>query len=265
MYSKLEVGNVDESTLSFAVGSSALGAPSGKAFGDMVLRIVEVLEAEGPGAATTDGKPIRWVVAHVHSSVPTVTFAAEVPSAAARQVLSRVMRDIVSVLSPGALEGVPGSAARSLSEFRRALIRHRAVVRLSCGDVRTELRGDDIATKVTERETHETGLLEGTLEFINIHEQRLCAIYDPVTGDRVQGRFGADLTSDVGRLIGHRVCATGEITYRDARAHSIKIEEIQDLTPSPIRSAEELRGIGRDWFGPGSSEDFVRGLWEDDD
>lgn len=264
MYSKSEVANMDESTLSVAVGSGTSGPPSGKAFGEMVLRVADVLEAEAADVRS-DGQPVRWIVAHLHNSMPTVALAAERPSEATAQVIARALKDMATLAYSTALANVPGPIAHSLHELRKTLVRHRIVANLYAGNASTELRGDEMAAKVSERETRETGIIEGKLEAISVHDRRVCAIYDPITGERVQGTFGADLIAEVGRLIGHRVCATGEITYKDARAHAIKIEEIRDLAPEQIRSAKELRGIGRNWFPAMPSEDYVRGLWEDDE
>lgn len=109
----------------------------------------------------------------------------------------------------------------------------------TAGNASTELRGDEMAAKISERETREAGIIEGKLEAISVHDRRVCAIYDPITGERVQGTFGADLIAEADRAS----------RLRDWRDHlqgrpGTRYQDRRDTRPGP-GSDQVGQGIAR--------------------
>ncbi len=90
------------------------------------------------------------------------------------------------------------------------------------------------------------GTIEGRLETVSVHERRYFNVYDDLTGERIECRFGGDLElADVGRAVGRRVAVTGKITYR-ASGEIVMVEAEQFYVfpePESLPSAEDVRGL----------------------
>lgn len=90
------------------------------------------------------------------------------------------------------------------------------------------------------------GSVEGTLESVTVHERRLFSVYDPLTDERVECRFGMRISPrEIGAAIEKRVRVYGEIKSRATgqimyvRAEEIEVQPDADTLPT----ADEVRGI----------------------
>jgi hypothetical protein len=73
----------------------------------------------------------------------------------------------------------------------------------------------------------ELGSVEGTLETLSIHEGNLFAIWDSVTGKRVECHISPEMLTEAHAAFGKRVSVSGRIRYSGlGRPASIRVEEI---------------------------------------
>lgn len=90
------------------------------------------------------------------------------------------------------------------------------------------------------------GSVEGTLESLTVRDQRQFSVYDPLTDERIECRFGTRISPRViGSAIESRVRVYGEIRSRATgqimyvRADEIEVQPDADTLPT----ADEVRGI----------------------
>ena len=100
--------------------------------------------------------------------------------------------------------------------------------------------------KVFGERLREIGSVEGMLEGLTIHGQRVFALYDRLTGARMECDFGHRIPApEIGAAIGARVAVHGVITLNPAGdiAH-VKAESLEVFPPSEdLPSAADVRGI----------------------
>lgn len=90
------------------------------------------------------------------------------------------------------------------------------------------------------------GSVEGTLESVTVHEKRQFSVYDPLTDERIECRFGMRISPrQIGAAIEKRVRVYGEVRSRETgrimyvRADEIEVQPDADTLPT----ADEVRGI----------------------
>jgi hypothetical protein len=90
------------------------------------------------------------------------------------------------------------------------------------------------------------GSVEGTLESLTVHERRQFSVYDPLTDERIECRFGLRIPpSEIGSAIEKRVRVYGEIRSRETgQIMYVKADEIEVQPDSgTLPTADDVRGI----------------------
>jgi hypothetical protein len=90
------------------------------------------------------------------------------------------------------------------------------------------------------------GSVEGTLESLTVHDRREFSVYDPLTNERIECRFGMRLSPrEIGAAIERRVRVYGEIRSRPTgQILYVRVEEIEvQPEPDTLPTADEVRGI----------------------
>lgn len=90
------------------------------------------------------------------------------------------------------------------------------------------------------------GSVEGTLESLTVHERRLFSVYDPLTDERIECRFGLRIPARaIGAAVEKRVRVYGEIRSRETgQIMYVRAEEIEvQPDPATLPTADEVRGI----------------------
>jgi len=126
-----------------------------------------------------------------------------------------------------------------------------------------------IADRHYNRPTHYTAQTElrGRLEQVTVYGGRSeFQIYDPVTGKGTPCHFSAQDAERVGALITHRIAVVGLATYnRDDELVSVQVQECRSLREdSELPQIEDLHDLDIQISGDQSSEDFIRGLRDED-
>ena len=115
---------------------------------------------------------------------------------------------------------------------------------------------DDLLPK----EHDELGSVEGKLETLSIHGGTTFAIWEVLTGARVECRFPPEMLDEAHAAFRHRVSVSGRIRYsRTGRPLSIRVEHIRILrSSSELPQARDLEGI--DITGGIDPAEYVRRL-----
>lgn len=202
--------------------------------------------ADRPNAAT-------WVVRDVKPG--SIDFA--LMPIGAKETPRASLRTMVSAIVEG-LRAIEQHARRPRYFSDRALEQAKALAQLRGAQLpRIEVRSDTStasltpalaanATEVLGRYLTELGRVEGRLEGVTLHQQRVFAIYDPLTDARIECSFGRRIPAEqVGQALEKRVSVYGEIHYRPSgEIISVKAEELFIFPgEGELPSATEVRGI----------------------
>ena len=113
-------------------------------------------------------------------------------------------------------------------------------------------------------ETKAIGVVEGRLEYVNIHgTQNLFRIYPSIGPKRVDCLFPSDKIEEAREALNRRVRVSGELMYPEGSdfPKTVKVESIELLpVDDELPSLMDLRGIAPDLTDDLSSEEFVRSL-----
>ena len=167
--------------------------------------------------------------------------------------------------------------AEAPSEMNRATLEaYKAFSdRIQKGVLKTHVKNEKSAIKVSGEvkgvidtilapKIRAIGVVEGRLEYVNIHGDRnVFRIYPTIGSDRVECAFPKDRLEDARKALDHRIRVHGELTYpaRSDFPKSIKVDRIELLPEDDeLPSLMDLRGTAPELTGDLSSEEFVRGL-----
>lgn len=113
------------------------------------------------------------------------------------------------------------------------------------------------ASEVMRPPLAEIGSVEGTLEAVSIHGRVAFAVYNALTGDRVECCCDRETLDRAATHLGKRVIVTGEIHYRaDGEPRSLQVESFELLGEGPFPQTEDVRGLYAD--DPISMEEWAR-------
>lgn len=102
------------------------------------------------------------------------------------------------------------------------------------------------ATFVNHR-TVSWGSVEGYLQMISLRKGAKFNIYELLTDQRIECRFGDDLLVDARDSLGGRVVVSGEIHKRGGDFHYVKVERIHRRPPSTgLPGFDDIRGLFAD-------------------
>lgn len=105
------------------------------------------------------------------------------------------------------------------------------------------------------------GSVRGTLEMMTIHGGSMFAVYDELSGERIECRCSPDLMEEAAPLFGKRVLVRGEIV-RDSKGRRLaSTSSLRPLSTEQSPRAEDLRGLLAD--NPIDLEEWGRYVRED--
>jgi hypothetical protein len=209
---------------------------------------------EVAGGVVGNKEDVRWVVEDVEANSLDLALRA---SPARESVPKALMADVVSAVARG-LERIEREAFRPPYFSDAALQQAHELARLrGRGVTRIQVRAavaEAIVTTRTVANVEEVvgqtitaiGSIEGTLEAVTVHGDRVFYVYDPLTGHKTRCDFGYRIPAvQVGRAVEHRVVVTGEIRYREnGTLVGIRAEELRLLDDaSDLPTADDVLGI----------------------
>lgn len=197
---------------------------------------------------------VHWRISHVSLNSPLVLTV--FPEAEDEPALGR---EVVSAYTRGLRQIEQSDGARPPYFTDEALeATKRLVSNLNAGIQRITFVGtDDAPVSPTQRtaanvdallpKQHvELGTIDGRLESISIHKERVFGIWEAFSDLRVECRFSPDQLEDARQALSQRVAVTGTIRYdRRGRPVSIsRITQIRVLRPQGLLpQAKDLEGI----------------------
>lgn len=207
------------------------------------------------GMTGLDGA-VRWVVADVDRA--SAVFVIE-PERTSREVPAQVVRDISHAVVTGLAElGTARTrppffsdralqlAARIATSARRRGIPYVRVLNGNVGaDFSPEL-AKNVSALLLEDEFTEWGTVEGRLQAWTVAKRRMFAVWDELTGDRIECDFGHRIPSnEIGSKSEQRVMVSGIIHYdQQGGIRRVVAEEIEALPDaSELPSAADVFGI----------------------
>ena len=147
--------------------------------------------------------------------------------------------------------------------------------RIHKGVLRTRVENEKDAIEVSEKvqdkinitlspQIRAIGMVEGRLEYVNIHGNRnVFRIYPTIGSNKVECTFPTDRLKDARDALDRRIRVYGKLTYlaRSSFPSSIEVDRIKMLPEDDeLPSLLDLRGTAPDITGVLSSEEFVRRL-----
>ena len=91
------------------------------------------------------------------------------------------------------------------------------------------------------------GSVEGTLEALTIHGQDAFAVYDSITGRRIDCRCDRETVDQAVAFLGRRILVHGKVRYdRQGQPKSVTVESMEALGEPPLTQPEEIRGLFAD-------------------
>lgn len=105
------------------------------------------------------------------------------------------------------------------------------------------------------------GSVRGTLEMMTIHGASMFAVYDEITGERIECRCPPDLMEEAAPLFGKRVLVRGEIVRDSKGRRLVSTTSLRPLSTARSPRAEDLRGLLAD--NPIDLEEWGRYVRED--
>lgn len=143
-------------------------------------------------------------------------------------------------------------SARRLGQLAGANGAHVAL-RASGGSVRkrvqvlsgrVETNGRQMLRRPSPREY---GSVEGTLEALTIHGQNAFAVYDAITGKRIECVCDREMLEHAIEHLGKRVLVRGEIRRPgDGKSKMVIVEAFRRLGVGPLPQAEDVQGMFAD-------------------
>ena len=221
-----------------------------------LVGLVKQLRVPGP----MDKANVRWVVRSISKESPLRIEIAPVPIGTQPEATLRQMAALPNVVTDG-VQKLKQSADRPVGFSDSALGSLRDLAQLTSRGQILRLRSSGASVEITRQllptvaqilspEPYSTpGSVEGHLELVNLHGgRRYFAVYDDLTGERVEVNFGAQVPLDaVALALGKRVEVEGEIIYRgDDEIVSVTAEALRVFRPDDeLPSVQEVIGILR--------------------
>lgn len=195
------------------------------------------------------GEPVHWTVEVEKGSIVLPTKP---------QVPQDVRREIVRAVADG-MATVETHAERPPYFNDHALVQARALANLSTDDVPIRVRNGNTQTRLTKQlvahvdlVTGEAqpriGTIEGQLESVNVHARPTFAVWERLTGNRIECAAGETITvDDLGAALGRRVAVRGRIrASKGGEKRRIDVTELRVFpAEEELPSADEVRGILR--------------------
>ncbi len=196
---------------------------------------------------------VRWVVARIDADSLDLAVRAEPTRQSVPQAL---IRDLVGTVARG-VRILERDAARPPHFNDAALAHAKELARLrGRGVTKLEVKSAEISATFTPRTmaniddvlgrtVSAIGTVEGRLEALNVHGDRVFYVWDPIKG-RVRCDFGYRIPShEVGRAVELRVAVSGELHYREnGTLVDIRAEDLVLLEPPEgLPSADDVLGI----------------------
>ena len=219
---------------------------------------LDLLREVSRTVAATRDDPVQWVVAEVRPSSADYALV-PVPVPRIRVTPETIHR--MSEAIPAGLAALTERGERPQYFTDRALEHTRTlsalltkdfpVVRISNGHARAEI-SREVATHVSrvleQPYVIDMGTVEGRLEAVNVHDRdrRIFVIFDELTAQRIECRFGFRIPMDTIRQgIERRVAVTGEIRSRESgEIISVIANEIEVFPdPDDLPTADDVLGI----------------------
>lgn len=209
---------------------------------------------EVAGGVVGNKEDVRWIVEDVEANSLDLALRA---SPARDSVPKALMADVVSAVARG-LERIEREAYRPPYFSDAALQQADELAKLrGRGVTRIQVKAAVAEATVTTRTVADVeevvgqtitaiGTIEGTLEAVTVHGDRVFYVYDPLTGHKTRCDFGYRIpAAQVGQAVEHRVAVTGEIRYRENGALvGIRVEEFRVLEDaSELPNADDVLGI----------------------
>jgi hypothetical protein len=209
---------------------------------------------EVAGGVVGNKEDVRWIVEDVEANSLDLALRA---SPARESVPKALMADVVSAVARG-LERIEREAYRPPYFSDAALQQAHELARLrGRGVTRIQVKAAVAEATVTTRTVANVeevvgqtitaiGTIEGTLEAVTVHGDRVFYVYDPLTGHKTRCDFGYRIpAAQVGQAVEHRVAVTGEIRYREnGTLVGIRAEELRVLEDaSELPNADDVLGI----------------------
>lgn len=109
---------------------------------------------------------------------------------------------------------------------------------------RVEANGRQMLRRPSPREY---GSVEGTLEALTIHGQDAFAVYDAITGKRIECVCDREMLEQAIEHLGKRVLVRGEIRRPgDGKSKTVIVEGFRRLGVGPLPQAEDVQGMFAD-------------------
>lgn len=209
---------------------------------------------EVAGGVVGNKEDVRWIVEDIKASSLDLALRA---SPAREGVPKALMADVVSAVARG-MERIEREAFRPPYFSDAALQQAHELARLrGRGVTKIQVRAAVAEATVTTRTVANIeevvgqtitaiGSIEGTLEAVTVHGDRVFYVYDPLTGHKTRCDFGYRIPAvQVGQAVEHRVAVTGEIRYREnGTLVGIRAEELLVLEDSSdLPNADDVLGI----------------------
>ncbi len=216
--------------------------------------LAKIVREVSSSVTRAGGDAVRWIVSRSQAG----SFELELtPTPRKKAVPDSLMPEIVAAIVDG-IAGVQAraerpphfsdSALKSASALANLVGKEVYAVQIFGGRGRATLTKQAVANidELIGPKLESFGTVEGTLEALTVHGQPQFAIYETLTGHRVDCLFGERIPLDeILKMFGKRVAARGVIRSRKT-GERVSIE-VQSLEAFPdeeeLPSADDIRGI----------------------
>ncbi len=248
-------------TLSFLERSELITARDFSSSMDSLLRWLSLAERMESGRASRT----VWMIRDMHHSTPTLVLVPDAPSASAVRAVRRIHENVRSwANAPHEVNLIPEE--EDILRTMSALADRLDIV-LSLDDptdgVRLISTAATTVAKLRSMDMESSGVIEGMLESVTVHERRECSIWDTQSGRRVRVTFDPDMLDIVRSLFGCRVYARGRIVYNLSSPVRLRLEDLQAAPERSEMPISHLFDIGREWFDDFPSGELSTRMWTD--
>ena len=240
---------------------------------DALRRVLSTTESFVSGK----GAVIDWQVVDLRHSSPAevvlqpVHTRTKFTDESKEDIIFKTVNEVI-----GYLKTLSGEASPPF-EMNRQLLGHYKTFsdRIQKGILKVSVRSETDTIKISKNiksaidavilpETKSIGVVEGRLEYVNIHGNRnLFRIYSVMEPERMDCFFPPDKIEEAREALDRKIRVSGELTYPEGSdfPKAVKVETIELLPEDDeLPSLMDLRGIAPDLTGSLSSEEFVRNL-----
>lgn len=248
---------MDDATILFSVDGEVTAKGLAKMVGALAKLVDAVAERDAPGAE------IRWVVSELSAGSASAVLAGKPigdttasDAAQAAHGYLQVGRDLANGVVIG-----DAAVASASDELRRAVSRSGNVAVFGAGAEAVKLSTSEWQAVARQPDLISIGSVIGTLEAINLHDQRLAIVWDEDTNDRVLCYFEQGLLSDVRDGLGRRVTVSGRLKRHHLTQAKIEIRQIIKfavLDERPTYRFENAFGVGSWKPGDPTSDELIR-------